>query len=501
MKRKIVIGLCILSAIFLAGGAYIVFAVETSTQRLDNLITLHQVEILREHYLIQIKNVQADLILRGTVHSSQFDTVVRNVMNMGMFVETCYDCHHSLDVSQKLDLMKAKTDEYADALSRVLTIRANAPRMIEERDRAFALGQELTDQVGTMIAFTSSKLAIKTEAALRGIRRTKYLLYTLMATVPLLSLGFALVFFKDLTRTMEVLLGSTRRLKAGDLDHRITGLKDEFGELAVSINEMAGSLKEKIEEMRRTEEDLAQANRELKLAQEQMVRAETMAAIGTLSSGISHELSTPLSVILNLAQLSRQELQGNPELQRDLAVIEYEANQAIKITRSLLGFARSTKSKTETVNVNEVLVDLFKILEFQPRAHSIEFAFEPAPDLSTIEAGVGKLRQVFLNVILNALQAMPGGGTLRLATRNVREPVFDGVEILVSDTGVGIPKEQIKQVFQPFFTTKDEGTGLGLAITYGIVQEHNGAIEVESEVGVGTTFRILLPRNGSGGRG
>lgn len=501
MKRRIVFGLCIISAIFLAGGAYIVFAVESATQRLDKLITLHQVEILREHYLLQIKNVQSDLVLRGTARAPHFDNVVRNVRNMGMFVDTCYDCHHLPEVMKKLDAMKAKTHEYADGLSRVLTIRANAPRMIEERDRAFTLGEELTDQVGKMIAFTSSKLAIKTDAALHGIRRTKYLLYTLMAVVPLLSLGFALVFFEELTRTMEVLLGSTRRLEAGDLDHRVTGLKDEFGELAVSINEMAGSLKEKILQMQRTEEELARANRELKLAQEQMVRAETMAAIGTLSSGISHELSTPLSVILNMAQLTKQELQGNPAVLRDLEIIEYEANQAIKITRSLLGFARSTKSRTETVDLNEVLGDLFKILEFQPRGKEIEIAFEPAPDLSPIEGSVGKVRQVFLNVILNALQAMPDGGKLRVATRNVRGPVFEGVEIIVSDTGTGIQPEQVKQIFQPFFTTKEEGTGLGLAITYGIVQEHNGRIEVESEVGVGTAFRILLPTHGSGGRG
>lgn len=501
MKKKIVIGLCIISAIFLAGGAYIVFAIESAAKRLDDLITLHQVEILREHYLLQIKNVQSDLILRGTTHSPEFDTVVKNVRNMGMFVGTCYDCHHSPDVLKKLDAMKAKTEEYANAMSRVLTIRANSRRMIEERDRAFALGEELTDQVGSMIAFTSSKLGARTASALGGIKSTKYLLYTLMAVVPVLSLGFALVFFGNLTGTMETLLGSMRKLKGGDLGHRITGLTDEFGELALSINEMAGSLQEKIEQMQRTREELAQANRDLKLAQEQMVRAETMAAIGTLSSGISHELSTPLSVILNMAQLTKQELQGTPALLKDLEVIEYEANQAIKITRSLLGFARSVKSKTETVDVNGILADLFKILEFQPRAKSIEFSFEPAPDLFPVEGAVGKLRQVFLNVILNALQAMPGGGRLEVVTRNRTDGDRDGVEVTISDTGSGIPKEQVKQIFQPFFTTKEEGTGLGLAITYGIVQEHNGRIEVESEFGEGATFRIFLPKDGSGGSG
>jgi two-component system NtrC family sensor kinase len=225
-----------------------------------------------------------------------------------------------------------------------------------------------------------------------------------------------------------------------------------------------------------------------------MVRAETMAAIGTLSSGISHELSTPLSVVLNMAQLVKQDIRDNPALLKDIEVIEYEANQAIKITRSLLGFARSTKSKKEITQVNDVLEDLFKILEFQPKARSIRLINELDPNLTPIQAGAGQLRQVCLNVILNAVQAMPEGGELRVATRICRGPLFEGVEIAFSDTGVGIPMEQIKKIFQPFFTTKEEGTGLGLAITYGIVREHNGKIEVESAEGRGTTFRIFLPK-------
>ena len=493
MKRKIIIGLCIISFAFLVSGAYIVYAIETSTKRLDDLIQLHQVEILREHFLIQIKNVQTDLILKDTAFSPHFDTVVKNVMNMGMFVDTCYDCHHNTEIISKLDSLKAKTGEYAKALSRVSTIRANSPRMTAERDRAFRVGEELTEQVGGMIAFTSSNLAVKTESALTGIQNTRYALYALMGFVPLFSLGFALVYIRGITGPMESLLDSTRRLKGGDLNHRIEGLRDEFGELALSVNEMAGSLKEKIEEMERARRDLATANQELKTAQEQMVRAETMAAIGTLSSGISHELTTPLSVILNMAQLTKQDALENPALLKDLEVIEYEANQAIKITRSLLGFARSTRSKTEIVNVNEVLDDLFKILQFQPKAKSIRLVKDLDENLAPVRAGVGQLRQVFLNIILNALQAMPGGGELTVSTRNRLDNHIRGIEIAITDTGVGIPKEQQKKIFQTFFTTKEEGTGLGLAISYGIIQEHNGKIEVESEAGKGTTFHIFLP--------
>ena len=493
MKRKIVIGLCIIFAIFLLGGFYIIVSIEYGMKKLDTLIQLHQVEILREHYLIQVKTVQSDLVLKGTRYSRGFETVVRNVMMMGMFVDTCYDCHHDQDIVQKLDALKGRTGEYSAALSRVLTIRANPERLFREKETAYRIGEELTNQVGDLIAFTSSKLAEKTASAMNGVQNTKYVLYGLMTVVPLFCLGFALVFIRGLTRPMERLLDATRRLKGGDLDHRTEGLQDEFGELAHSFNDMADSLKGKVEEMERARRELATANRDLKTAQEQMVRAETMAAIGSLSAGISHELSTPLSVILNMTQLAKQDIREDDPLRKDLDVIEYEANQAIKITRSLLGFARTTRTKEERTNVNGILGDLFKILEFHPRAKSVAVVKDLETDLRPIHARAGQIRQVFLNIILNAVQAMQNGGELRISTRNVGAETFEGVETTISDTGTGIPPEQLKQIFQPFFTTKEEGTGLGLAISYGIVQEHNGRIEVESEEGKGTEFRIFLP--------
>jgi signal transduction histidine kinase len=187
------------------------------------------------------------------------------------------------------------------------------------------------------------------------------------------------------------------------------------------------------------------------------------------------------------------EVKDDPALLKDMEVVEYEANQAIKVTHSLLGFARATKSSKERVDVNRVLEDLFKILEFQPAAKSVKLKKRLAPDLRLIHGNSGQIRQVFLNIILNAIQAMPDGGELDISTGRWRSEAAEGVEIAIRDTGTGIPKDDIRDIFQPFFTTKEEGTGLGLAISYGIVKEHDGIIEVESEVGQGTTFRIFLP--------
>jgi len=498
MKRKIVIALATYMVVFLSVSAYLIYTTNTATTNLSRLITLHQVEILREHYLLQIKKVQSDLTLMGTAHARDFDTVVSHVNNMGRIIDACSGCHHSSRGKDRLSGLRAQTEKYKDSLSRVLTIRANAKRYLVEENVAFQNGEELITKVQDMIAITNTSLGERTQRAMNQIERTRYILYTLIALGPFLSVVLAYFFLSGLTRPVNVLVESTRKLKGGDLDHRVAGLKDEFGELGNSFNEMAGFLKEEIQQMERTERDLARANQELKLAQEQMVRSETMAAVGTLSSGISHELTTPLSVILNLTQLTRQDHPGDPSLQKDLEVIEFEANQAIKITRSLLGFARSTRSLKDTVNLNEVLEDLFKILEYQPQARAVRMVRELAPDLSPIHASGGQMRQVFLNIILNAVQAMPGGGTLSVATRNCTEPTSEGVEVTVADTGVGIPKEQTEKIFQRFFTTKEEGTGLGLAIAHGIIQEHQGRIEVESKVGEGTTFRIFLPLIGEG---
>ena len=493
MKKKIILGLAAYSVLFLFMGLYIVYTIHIGTARLNSVIQLHQVEILREQFLIQIKRVQSDLALKHTNYSRKFEIVLRDVRDIEPVVDVCFGCHHSAAVQAGIQDLRDSTHLYKESVSRVLTFPPGSSRLAKEEDVAFRAGEMLIEKVHDMVALTNAKLNAKTEKVLRDIARSKNILYVLLAMGPLLSLGLAMVFIRGFTTPVNRLLEATRILKAGNLDHKVEGLKEEFGELASSFNEMGDSIKGQMHRMREAEQTLEKANEELKLAQEQMVRAETMAALGTLSSGISHELSTPLSVILNMTQLMKQEVKDDPALLKDMEVVEYEANQAIKVTRSLLGFARSTKSKKERIDVNRVLEDLFKILEFQPAAKSVKLEKRLAPDLPLICADSGQIRQVFLNIILNAIQAMPDGGVLDILTGRAMSEAAEGVEITIGDTGVGIPKEDIADIFQPFFTTKEDGTGLGLAISYGIIKEHSGDIEVTSEVGRGTTFRIFLP--------
>ena len=242
MKKKIIIGLTVFCLIFVIGGTYIIVSIETATSKLDDLIMLHQVGILREHLLLQIKKVQSDIHLKNTRYARNLDTVVKNVRNMEAMSNTCFDCHHSDDMQFRLDDMNMEITEYKNAISRLFTLRSNTKRLSEEEDRAFQKGELLVSKVNNMINIASLTLENRTQTSLDEIAESKTILYVLVAIVPFLAGGLGFVFIRGFTRPVHILLDATRKVKGGDLAHRVERLSDEFGEVADSFNEMAGSL-------------------------------------------------------------------------------------------------------------------------------------------------------------------------------------------------------------------------------------------------------------------
>jgi len=249
MKKKIIITLVGITLIFLAGGIYIITSVRTSTSTLDRLIMLHQVEIIREHLLFQIKQVQTDLNLYNTPYASSVNTIVANVRLMDSVSAKCFDCHHSPVVTKRLDGLKKQIENFKDAFSRSLTIRSNRKRMEKEVDTAFHISESLLADVSRMVHMTASKLSDRTEFSLRDITSTKIILYILVAVTPFAAAGLGFLFIRELTKPVKTLLTATKKLKDGDLDHRVHGLKDEYGEVARSFNEMAASLKQSMREI------------------------------------------------------------------------------------------------------------------------------------------------------------------------------------------------------------------------------------------------------------
>jgi signal transduction histidine kinase len=227
----------------------------------------------------------------------------------------------------------------------------------------------------------------------------------------------------------------------------------------------------------------------------QLSQADKLSSIGLLAAGVAHEVNTPLAVISSYAQMLSKQLQGDAKKSTVLEKITRQTFRASEIVNNLLNFSRTSGAEFTEVDVNRVILDTLSLLEHQFRTAKVRVHDELSPHLPPIQGNSGRLQQVFLNLFLNAKDAMPNGGTLRIATSN-----GDGVSVMVSDTGSGIAQEHIQRIYDPFFTTKaapqdgqKRGTGLGLSVTYGIIQEHAGKIRVESSPAEGTTFYLDFP--------
>jgi signal transduction histidine kinase len=308
----------------------------------------------------------------------------------------------------------------------------------------------------------------------------------LAAVGSLLALGglIAAFFSVSLGRRLNLFSATMRQVEAGDLSARVRDASpDELGRLAKSFNAMV--------------ERLAAARRQLEDRHaEQIRRAQSLAALGTMAAGIAHEINNPIAGMQNCV---RTLLRGNWDAARLAQYLELLREGLERIGRTvgqLLNFAREAKPQVTQVNLRPLLRRCLTLLGHEVAARRIATFLHLDGEVSDILGDPHQLEQVFLNILMNAIEAMPDGGKLDILVRERREPRF--VQVAVSDTGAGISPEHMPRIFDPFFTTKEVGknTGLGLSVSYGIVRTHGGYIDVESIGGQGTTVRVDLPVNG-----
>lgn len=243
-------------------------------------------------------------------------------------------------------------------------------------------------------------------------------------------------------------------------------------------------------ELRRKIDELEKSEIELKQMQEQLMRAKKLAILDQLAAGISHELRNPLGAIKNAAYFLNMTLEEPvPEVKETLKLLEKEVVTSERIISSLLDFARAKLPTRRKVNIDKVIKEALSRIDV-PKTIKVTTKLESLP---TILADPDQLAQVFRNIILNTVQAIPDGGLL-VVKSEVPSPKW--VAVSFADTGVGIPKDNLGRIFEPLFTTKAKGIGLGLAVTKSLVEGHGGAIEVKSKVGKGSTFTVRLPISG-----
>jgi two-component system, NtrC family, sensor kinase len=306
---------------------------------------------------------------------------------------------------------------------------------------------------------------------------------------------------KWITQPMVSLTDGIKNMAKGNLDIRVN-LKSggELSELAQAFNQMAVDLK-KAQELIIQEAD---AKFELERSLRQ---SEKLATVGQLASGLAHEIGTPLNIIYGRAEMIKKGLKGEEGIQKNLEIIVHQTERITKIIQQLLGFARKRKLEQTALNISTILETAVDLLNHQIQKQGVEVVKDLRENLSPVVGDPDQLQQVFLNLILNAIQSMPEGGRLclsvsskKISKQGLECDLRQYVEVCVEDTGVGMEKEVIQNLFNPFFTTKDTGTGLGLMVTQGIVQDHEGWIDVGSEVGKGSIFKVYLP-SWQGGEG
>lgn len=649
MRNKIIIALFALFALFLMGAGITMLYIYKTTSNLQSVINLHQVEIVRQDLVISAQTVQSHLYTIGTAFGPELDVIVDNVIDLDTSVKSCLKCHHTKEMTEKLQYLVNDVEQFKDALSSFITTSANKDRIEKLRNLTITLGNNLLAKTQEMSLIAGQKLNNKTIDALKEINNSKVILILTLVLSFFIALAISIGMTRQITEPIYELLNATRKIKAGELGYTTNFKgKNEFGELIESFNDMSeslmvsnrtimnqihnlsnlysltlsfhtvtseseiykevshgvaeligaeqcglilmgidsfvhktpsfgvpdniansinipveslldfyGPLKKKavilndsldssptavadkmlnvrnllfvgvrhkgelvgllrvankissefseddvrllailannvsvaIENIR-LYEDLRKQMGELKNTQEQLIQAAKLAAIGELASNIAHEINNPLTSILGYAELIKEE-NDLANIIRDADVIEKESLRAREIVHQLLEFSRKRPLTVTDIDINKLLKEVVDLSSFQLKETAIRLT-QDFGVIPRIEADPNQLKQVFLNIINNAVYAMHNSGSLEIQTSTTG----DYVVIEIRDTGKGIPKEIQNRIFEPFFTTKKEkGTGLGLSISYKIIQSHGGKIDLETEEGVGTKFRIILPKH------
>ncbi len=485
MKKKIIIALLLLFLLFFAGVVTTLHIINKTTANLTALLSLHKVEVIRQDLVINVQTVQSNLYTAGTAFGKELDIIVDNVLKLRDRALTCSDCHHEPSVEKEILHLQELTEQYKDALSYFITSTADPQRVKRLQTFAADIGDRIIEKSQWMAMTANDALRKKTTSAMAEVADSKKILVATLAFSFVIGILLSLYFIKSITKPIAELLNATRKIKSGKMQYQIEEkLKDEFGELAASFNEMAGSLQDQCKKLQET---------------------ERLSVVGELAAGMAHEINNPMAGIRGSMELLSKNSSLDPEDKEVLHQVINEIDRITALLKGLLNYARPPKPKIVSVDINQILETTIKSAQYALRTSNgkkkesdrqIEFLKNFRRDLPHIVADPSQLQQVFLNLILNAVDAVSGISERRgVITIQTRQSSDGFIQTSISDNGKGIDSSSLEKIFNPFFSTKPQGTGLGLAITKRLVEQHNGgSIAVESnQKEKGVTFNITLP--------
>ncbi|RJQ22191.1 MAG: HAMP domain-containing protein [Nitrospiraceae bacterium] len=340
-------------------------------------------------------------------------------------------------------------------------------------------------------------LAILDEALFKqGLALTTYVVVFVLAV----ALFLGIIIYKVVSKPVRELVSGMKEVAGGNLDYSVPiKSSDEMGVLAEAFNAMLLDLKsarEQGEKWTQTlEAEIAKKTEEIQRTHINLMQTEKLASLGRMAAGVAHEINNPLTGVVTFAHLLKKRFPQNSLEAEDLNVIIEQSERCSKIIKNLLTFARATPSEKGRVSINDVLSRTIFMVQNQEKFHHIKFNIKLEDSHFTIIGDPSQFQQIFLNMFINAADAMNGRGNMFISTRRLTENAKPYVEIEFTDEGCGIKEEDMPKLFEPFFTTKPvgKGTGLGLSVSHGIVKHLGGYIKVKSVVGKGTSFLVRLP--------
>jgi len=417
---------------------------------------------------------------------------------IGKTAEACADCK-SLPLSQldASDRFRIYRDASGNRILRVITPIENQPSCENAACHAHPASQEILGVLDTNLSLAQADTQLAES-------RNRTAAYTIAAMLLVAVLTW-LFILRVVDEPIKALANGTERLSKGELGLQINvESQDEVGDLARSFNEMSLQLRAANEEIvawaRTLEDRVEEKTRELKNAHEHVLHVEKMASVGKMAAIVAHEINNPLAGILTYAKLlhkwmERGAMEGEKrqEAMQALDLIAGESRRCGDIVKNLLTFSRAAPMNLQTTDLNSIVDRSIRLVQHQLEMNGIELQTDLADDLPMLQCDPAQIEQVLLALVMNAIDAMPHGGTLWVSTRI--NAIRDEVDLQVRDDGTGISPQILPHIFEPFETTKEagHGVGLGLAVSHSIIERHGGRIEVQSELGKGTSFTVTLP--------